>query len=148
HTIYVHARDASGNWGNANDAIATLTVDKAGPTFSSVSVSPSSAPRQNGNNAIPVDVTITGTITDNLTGVDTNSGTYTITDSKSNNVVNGTYSIEVDPIDPLVWHFTINVAISPQNNGNQNSHRYYNFTIYAADNLGNVGSATAQFTIQ
>jgi hypothetical protein len=40
HTIYVHAKDAAGNWG-AN-ATYTLVIDKTAPTFTSVTLSPTS----------------------------------------------------------------------------------------------------------
>lgn len=40
HTIYVHGKDVAGNWG-ATTAI-TLLVDKAAPTFSSITLTPSS----------------------------------------------------------------------------------------------------------
>ena len=38
HTIYVHGKDAAGNWGDA--ATATLIVDKAAPTFTGFTLSP------------------------------------------------------------------------------------------------------------
>ena len=41
HTIYVHARDAAGNWG-AN-ATTTLLVDKTAPTLTSITLSPTTA---------------------------------------------------------------------------------------------------------
>jgi FtsP/CotA-like multicopper oxidase with cupredoxin domain len=39
HTIYVHAKDAAGNWG-ANDT-TVLHIDKIAPTFASISLAPS-----------------------------------------------------------------------------------------------------------
>jgi hypothetical protein len=142
HTIYVHAKDSSNNWGDASAASVILTVDKTGPTFNSVVISPTSAQRDNNNSAT---VTITGIITDSVTGLNTNSGTYTITDSKSNDVVNDSYIINPD------GSFSLSVDISLKNNGNPNNpntYRHYTFTLYASDNLGNVGSAKAQFTVQ
>jgi hypothetical protein len=38
HTIYVHAKDAAGNWGTT--AATTLVVDKTAPTFASISLAP------------------------------------------------------------------------------------------------------------
>jgi FtsP/CotA-like multicopper oxidase with cupredoxin domain len=139
HTIYVHAKDASGNWGVASAATATLTVDKTGPTFGAITVSPPNTTRGGGS----VTVTVSGSIT-NLSGLNFSSGTYTITDSKSNNVVNGTYVINPN------GSFSFSTSISRSNNGQNNAsnRRYYTFTIHATDNLGNVGTATAQFYVQ
>jgi FtsP/CotA-like multicopper oxidase with cupredoxin domain len=141
HTIYVHAKDSSGNWGNpmAVGASTTLTVDKTGPTFGPISVVPPSATRGGGS----VNVTVSGTIT-SLSDLNFSSGAYTITDSKSNNVVNGTFTINPD------GSFSFTNAISRSNNGQNNpaNRRYYTFTITATDNLGNVGTATAQFWVQ
>jgi len=139
HTIYVHAKDSSGNWGDANAATATLTVDKTGPTFGPITVSPASATRGGGS----VNVTVSGSIT-SLSDLNFSSGTYTITDSKSNNVVNGTFTIDGS------GNFSFSTSISRSNNGpnNPSNRRYYTFTLYAADNLGNTGTATAQFYVQ
>ncbi|MEJ2487637.1 MAG: hypothetical protein P8Y68_18110, partial [Anaerolineales bacterium] len=139
HTIYVRAKDSSGNWGDATLATATLTVDKTGPTFGPISVAPPSATRGGGT----VNVTVSGTIT-TLSDLDFSSGTYTITDSKSTNVVNGTFTIDGS------GNFSFSTDISRSNSGpnNASNRRYYTFTIYAADTLGNIGTATAQFWVQ
>ena len=42
HAIYVHARDAAGNW--SSTATATLLIDRTPPTFSSITLTPSSVP--------------------------------------------------------------------------------------------------------
>jgi len=139
HTIYVHAKDSSGNWGDATLATTILTVDKTGPTFGPITVVPPSATRGGGS----VNVTVSGTIT-SLSDLNFSSGTYTITDSKSTNVVNGTYTINPD------GSFSFSTSISRSNSGQNNAanRRYYTFTLHAADNLGNIGTATAQFYIQ
>ena len=144
HTIYVHAKDSSNNWGAF--ATTTLTVDKTGPTFGPIAVNPPWANRVNGNNSI-IPVMLTGIVTDNLggTGVDTISGgTFTITDSKSSNVINGTFGIDGS------GNFSFSVNIPGANNGNQNNSnnwRYYTITLHAQDMLGNVGTGTAQFVV-
>jgi len=138
HTIFVHAKDSSGNWGDATLATATLTVDKTGPTFGPVTVSPPSATRGGG----AVNVTVSGTVS--TTDLNFSSGTYTITDSKSTDVVNGTFTIDA------VGNFSFSTDISRSNNGpnNASNRRYYTFTLSATDTLGNVGTATAQFWVQ
>jgi FtsP/CotA-like multicopper oxidase with cupredoxin domain len=141
HTIYVRAKDSSGNWGDAMavGASTTLRVDKSGPTFGPITVTPPNTTRGGGS----VNVTVSGSIT-SLGDLNFSSGTYTITDSKSNNVVNGTYTINAG------GSFSFTVPISRSNNGSNNAsnRRYYTFTIHAADNLGNIGTATAQFYVQ
>ena len=118
-------------------------MDKTGPTFGPITVSPPNATRGGGT----VTVTVSGSIT-TLTDLNFSSGTYTITDSKSSNVVNGTFTIK--DTDPNKGSFSFSVNISRSNNGpnNPNNLRYYTFTLNAADTLGNIGTATAQFTVQ
>jgi VCBS repeat-containing protein len=59
-------------------------------------------------------------------------------------VVNGTFTINGS------GNFSFSTSISRSNNGSNNAsnRRYYTFTIHAADNLGNIGTATAQFYVQ
>jgi FtsP/CotA-like multicopper oxidase with cupredoxin domain len=141
HTIYVHAKDSSGNWGDpmAIGASTILTVDKTGPTFGTITVSPPNTTRGGGS----VNVTVSGSIT-SLSDLNFSSGTYTITDSKSSNVVNGTFTINGS------GNFSFSTSISRSNSGpnNASNRRYYTFTLSATDNLGNVGTATAQFYVQ
>jgi hypothetical protein len=139
HTIYVRAKDASGNWGDATAATTILTVDKTGPTFGAVTVSPPSASRGGGT----VDVTVSGSII-SLSDLNFSSGTYTITDSKSGAVVTGTFAIDAG------GNFTFTTAISRSNSGpnNPSNRRIYTFTIAASDTIGNAGTTTAQFWVQ
>lgn len=139
HTLYVHAKDAGGNWGDPNAATAILTVDKTGPTFNSVSISPAGTTRGGGT----ATVTITGNISP-LADLDFSSGAYTITDSKSSNVVTGALTIAPN------GDFTLVTEIDRSNNGpnNANNRRYYTFTLSAADTFGNIGTATVQFWVQ
>jgi hypothetical protein len=55
HNIYVHAKDAAGNWGAT--ATGQLVIDKAAPTISAVSASPNPV-------VAPATVTLTATVTD------------------------------------------------------------------------------------
>ncbi|MFN2198799.1 MAG: multicopper oxidase domain-containing protein [Anaerolineales bacterium] len=136
HTIYVHAKDAANNW--SAYATTTLTVDKAGPTFGPITVNPQSASRGGGT----VNVTVSGTVS--TTDLNFSSGAYTITDSKSNNVVNGTFTINPDGS----FSFSENISRSNSGQNNPSNRRYYTFTISAVDTLGNIGTATVQFWVQ
>nr|HMN60991.1 hypothetical protein [Anaerolinea sp.] len=60
HTIYVHGRDAAGNWGGTSST--TLVVDKTRPTLSGVSASPNPT-------AGALSVTLTATANDATTGI-------------------------------------------------------------------------------
>jgi len=137
HTIYVHSKDAGSNW--SVFATTILTVDKVGPTFGPITVNPPNDTRGGGT----VNITVSGSIT-GLADLDFSSGAYTITDSKSSNVVNGSFVINLD------GSFSFNTDISLSNSGpnNPSNRRYYTFTITAADTLGNVGTATVQFWVQ
>jgi hypothetical protein len=137
HTIYVHAKDAANNWGAF--ATTTLTVDKAGPTFGPITVSPPNGTRGGGT----VNVTVSGSIT-SLADLNFSSGAYTITDSKSADVVNGTYTINPDG----TFSFSVNISRSNSGPNTAANRRYYTFTITAADSLGNISTATVQFWIQ
>jgi hypothetical protein len=69
HTIYVHSKDAAGNWGTTSTM--TLTVDKTAPVINGVSLAPSTI-------AVgAASVTLSVTVTDG-TGVGVSSGQYWI----------------------------------------------------------------------
>jgi hypothetical protein len=64
HTIYVHGKDEAKNWGDANLAFATLTIDKQGPQITAGSVTATPNPTAGANN-----VALTAEVTDNLSTV-------------------------------------------------------------------------------
>jgi hypothetical protein len=43
HTIYVRGKDAAGNWGTTAASVVQLLIDKTAPTFTSVTLSPTTA---------------------------------------------------------------------------------------------------------
>jgi hypothetical protein len=53
HTIFVHAKDAAGNWGTTDTTV--LVIDKLAPTFTSISVAPTPT-----NGAASVTLTVNG----------------------------------------------------------------------------------------
>jgi hypothetical protein len=147
HMIYVRAKDSSGNWGDAMavGASTMLTVDKTGPTFGPITLTPPNTTRGGGN----VNVQVDGSIT-TLSDLNFSSGTYTVTDSKSNNVLTGSFTINQNNSPQPDGSFSFSVQIPRSNNGpnNPSNRRYYTFTLSATDTLGNVGTATAQFWVQ
>jgi hypothetical protein len=70
HTIYVHARDAAGNWGDATASTATLTVDTVVPTITSATLTPNTILPGN-----PSSVTLNVTTSDG-TGTGVTGGQY------------------------------------------------------------------------
>jgi len=59
HTIYVHGKDAAGNWGATSATI--LVIDKTGPTISSVTLTPSTIAFGTASVTLNVVATDTGT---------------------------------------------------------------------------------------
>jgi hypothetical protein len=59
HTIYVHGKDAAGNWGDTSSTI--LVIDKTAPTISSVSLTPSTIAFSTASVTLNVSANDTGT---------------------------------------------------------------------------------------
>jgi FtsP/CotA-like multicopper oxidase with cupredoxin domain len=59
HTIYVHGKDAAGNWGATSSTI--LVIDKTAPTISSVTLTPSTLALGAASTQLTVSATDTGT---------------------------------------------------------------------------------------
>ncbi|MFZ5856934.1 MAG: multicopper oxidase domain-containing protein [Chloroflexota bacterium] len=59
HTLYVHGKDSSGNWGPTSSMV--FTVEKAKPLISGLAVTPNPTNPSGGDNAT---ITLTGTATD------------------------------------------------------------------------------------
>ncbi len=81
HTVYVHGRDAAGNWGPT--ATTVLLVDKTAPTFTGISLSPN--PTAGATN---VTLTINGAA-DNAGGAGVAGGEYWINPPTSTNPAPG-----------------------------------------------------------
>ena len=67
-----------------------------------------------------------------------------LSDNKTTNVVNGTFTINAGGS----FSFSNNISRSNGGQNNEANRKYYTFTLHAADNLGNIGTATAQFWVQ
>ncbi|MEP7034158.1 MAG: multicopper oxidase domain-containing protein [Actinomycetota bacterium] len=101
HTIYVHAKDAAGNWGTT--ATTTLVIDKTKPLVSTVSASPN--PTQG---ATSVTLSVTATDASAITGGEWFSGT-------DPGVGNGTPITTVTGTGP--YSLTVPVNVSSWNEG-------------------------------
>ena len=81
HTVYVHGRDAAGNWGPT--ATTVLLVDKTAPTFTGISLSPN--PTAGATN---VTLTVNGAA-DNAGGAGVAGGEYWINPPTTTNPAPG-----------------------------------------------------------
>jgi hypothetical protein len=70
HRIYLHAKDASGNWGTAAGTSTTVLFDKTPPTFAGISLAPNPT-----LGAAGVTLTVTGAA-DNAGGAGVTGGEY------------------------------------------------------------------------
>jgi hypothetical protein len=127
HTVYVHAHDSSGAWGNYNFAV--LNVDKTGPTSSALLLSPNPS---NG----------TGTVTLTASASDVGSGGSKVTAARYSIDAGATVVMDAGgaaaPVRSLSASFT-----SPSTGG------AHTIAVEAQDELGNWGppvSATLTVT--
>ena len=114
HTIYVHSKDAAGNWGPTSSVI--LTIDKIAPAVSAVSAAP--------NPTVGDPVTLSATATDAATAV-TQAEWFTGADP---GVGNGT-AMTVSGTGP--WSLSAAINISTWVNGS------YTLNVRARDAAGN-----------
>jgi hypothetical protein len=103
-----------------------------------VSASPSSIWPPTGN---MVPVTVSGTITDNLSGVDPGTAAFAVADEYGS----------VQPSGPVTLgpggNYSFTVSLQASRNGNDQDGRQYVITVSAKDLAGNLGSATTTVTV-
>ena len=121
HTIYVHAKDAAGNWGLTGST--TLLIDKTPPTISGVSATPNPTLQA-------TSVTLSATASDDLTAV-TRAEWFRGPDP---GVGNGT-PMTITGAGP--WSLQASINISSWNDGT------YNLSVRARDAVGNWSSPVA-----
>jgi hypothetical protein len=121
------------NAGNIETAKSITTkIDKT-PPVTTVSASPSVLWPPNGG---MVKVTVSGTMADSLSGVDSRTPSFVVTDA---------YGI-VQPSGPVslasngTYSFTI--SLEARRDGQDENGRLYTIVVSAQDNAGNVGSST------
>jgi hypothetical protein len=131
-TRAVTVSDVAGN--SAVFTSPTVSIDLTPPAVTAVAV-PAFSTRGGGTRTVRV----SGTITDALSGA-VRTGTWRLTDSKSANVVTGSFTINA-----TTGAYTFQRNISRSNTGN--TPRVYTFTVTGTDNAGNVRTATATFTV-
>jgi FtsP/CotA-like multicopper oxidase with cupredoxin domain len=131
--------DVAGN--SATITSPGVNIDTTLPTVTAAA-NPASIARDNGNNGTnTTNVTISGTVTDALSGVDTtaNAGTYRITDSKSTTVRTGTFTVAANGAYSFVQ------ALPISNTGF--SSRLFTISVSAKDKAGNIRTVTTTFRV-
>jgi hypothetical protein len=82
-----------------------------------------------------VPVTVSGTMTDDLSCVDTSSATFQVVDEYGLVQPSGSVAVGTDGT------FTFSVGLVASRNGNDTRGRHYTISISASDNAGNLGSS-------
>jgi hypothetical protein len=124
---------------NANNVSApkTLTV-KLDATALNVTASASPATSKPKNN--PVNVKVSGNVTDAVSGINTGSGTYSILDSGGTAIPDGTFTITNGK-----YSFKVDLVASLPPGSIS---RTYTFIVRASDLAGNIGVANATFKVK
>jgi Big-like domain-containing protein len=126
------------NAGNISELATTAFGIDTTPPVSAVSANPSSLWPPNGK---MVPVTVAGTITDSLSGVNPGTAAYAVVDEY------GT----VQPSGPVslgsLGHYSFTILLQASCNGNDRNGRHYTITVSASDYAGNVGSAATTVTV-
>src|SRR5262249_27831900 len=125
--------------GNVADlvTISGINIDKTPPVIT-VSANPTTLWPPNGN-MLPV--TVSGTITDTVSGVQAGTASYAVTDEYGS----------VQPSGPITLggngSYALTIQLQASRNGDDLDGRQYTITISAQDNAGNTGSAATVVTV-
>jgi glycosidase len=126
------------NAGNISSLVSQpVNIDLTPPAVN-VSASPSSIWPPNGR---MVTVTVSGTITDTLSGVDTSTAAFAVVDEYGNVNPNGLVTLGPG------GNYTFTVSLQASRNGNDLDGRQYMITVSAKDLAGNLGSAATTVTV-
>ena len=135
NSVGLRALDNAGNISTL--ASLAVNIDLTPPALS-ISASPSSLWPPNGK---MVPVTVSGSITDTLSGVDPNSAAFAVVDEYGTVQPNGPVSVGPG------GSYLFTVMLQASRNGNDLDGRQYQITVSAKDLAGNVGSAATTVTV-
>jgi glycosidase len=134
-TVHLRALD---NAGNISPAVGQAVNIDLTPPVVSVLATPSTLWPPNGQR---VSVTVSGTITDNLSGVDPRKAAFAVVDE---------YGV-VQPGGPVSLGagggYSFTVSLQASRDGNSITGRHYTITVSAKDLAGNLGSASTVVTV-
>ena len=135
YNVGLRALDNAGNISAL--ATATVKIDVTPPVVN-VSASPSSLWPANGK---MVPVTVSGTITDSLSGVNPSTAAFAVVDEYGSIQPTGPVSLGAG------GSYSFTILLQASRNGNDKNGRQYTITVSATDYAGNLGSAAAIVTV-
>jgi hypothetical protein len=143
-TQAVTVTDVAGN--SKTFTSPAVKIDLTAPTITAAT-SPGSVNRNNGRGGprgggSTISVTVSGRVTDSLSGVNTRSGAYSIVDSAGTAIPGRTYTIASNGT------YSFRVSLSTANTNPRGVPRTYTITVNASDNAGNTASAVTTFVVQ
>jgi hypothetical protein len=134
HTITFWSVDQANNTESAKPLV--VKIDSSVPVITA-NASPTSSPKKSS----PVNVTISGRITDTPSGVKPNSAFYSVVDEYGVTQPSGSVALQSDG----TYSFRLTLPATRKNN-DSDGHKY-TITIQASDQAGNTGTASTIFKI-
>lgn len=135
HSITFWSRDKAGNIETAN--AQTIKIDGTPPSVSAAS-NPSTLSPPTGK---MVNVTITGSMSDALSGLNPAGASFSVVDDYGTVQPSGSITVQSNGS----YSFTIQLQAS--RNGNDKNGRHYTITVRGTDMAGNVGTAVTVVTV-
>jgi glycosidase len=135
NSVSLRALDNAGNISSL--ASLAVNIDLTPPAVS-VSANPVSLWPPNGK-MLPV--TVSGAITDTLSGVDPSTAAFAVVDEYGSVQPSGAVSLGAG------GRYSFTVSLQASRNGNDKDGRHYTITVSAKDLAGNLGSAAAVVTV-
>ncbi len=135
NSVGLRALDNAGNISKL--ASLAVNIDLTPPAVT-ISASPSSLRPPDGRR---VRVTVSGTITDALSGVDSNSATFAVVDNEGEVQTHG--PVRLGP----GGSYSFIILLPASRNGHDKDGRHYTITVRVKDLAGNVGSAATIVTV-
>jgi hypothetical protein len=136
HTITYWSIDRAGNIEPINGP-QIIKIDSTPPRITASANSSSLWPP----NGKMIPVTISGQITDNLSGVDFSSAAFSVVDDYGLVQPSGAITVNSD------GSYSIGFLLEAKRNGQDKQGRHYTVTIRAKDTAGNIGSASTVVTV-
>lgn len=130
HTLTFFSTDPAGNVEVAQTQ--AINIDSTAPVLS-VTANPTMLWPPNGKMKT---ITISGKISDNLSGVNTSGATYRVVDSYGQVQPSGALTVNADGT------FSFKVQLQARRHGYDKAGRTYTITLSGADQAGNVGTTT------